>query len=209
MAVKRLLPLSGIVFVVLAVVAIVGIGGDTPTPDDSAAEILAFYDDESVRQAVGAFVLAVSIPFLIFFAGSLASGAWSGTREDAPVWRTTLLMGAAMLGALLLISASLHFALADAADNEVTADAIKGISVVEADTWLAFNAAFGVMMLGAAGVLLAARRAPRWLGWSALVLGIVLFVPFADFIALLISLVWILIASGMLYAASGRDAAVA
>jgi hypothetical protein len=55
---------------------------------------------------------------------------------------------------------------------------------------MAFNPAFGVLMLGAAGVLISARTLP-WLGWVALVVGIAAFVPFADFFALLATLLWI------------------
>jgi hypothetical protein len=46
------------------------------------------------------------------------------------------------------------------------------------------------MMLGAAGVLLSAGVL-RSLGWTALVLGIVLFVPIAGFFAMFLTAVWI------------------
>ena len=55
------------------------------------------------------------------------------------------------------------------------------------------------MMLGAAGLLLTETVLPRWLGWLALVLGVALFIPFADFIALIIALLWIIVVSVMLY----------
>jgi hypothetical protein len=56
-------------------------------------------------------------------------------------------------------------------------------------------------MLGAAGSLLGTGRAYRWLGWAALVLGIALFIPFADFFALLLTLVWIIVTSLMMFKA--------
>jgi hypothetical protein len=68
-------------------------------------------------------------------------------------------------------------------------------------TWVAFNAAFGVIMLGAAGSLLADGRGYRWLGWVALLLGIALFIPYADFIALLLTLIWIIVTSVLLFRA--------
>jgi hypothetical protein len=68
-------------------------------------------------------------------------------------------------------------------------------------TWAAFNAAFGVIMLGAAGSLLADGRGGRWLGWVALLLGIALFIPYADFIALLLTLIWIIVTSVLLFRA--------
>jgi hypothetical protein len=51
------------------------------------------------------------------------------------------------------------------------------------------------MMLGAAGWLLGRERVQGWLGWAALVLGIGLFVPFIGVLALILSLVWIIVAS--------------
>jgi hypothetical protein len=47
-------------------------------------------------------------------------------------------------------------------------------------------------MLGA-GASLLARRAYPVLGWIALLAGILLFIPFADFFALLVSGLWIIV----------------
>jgi hypothetical protein len=45
---------------------------------------------------------------------------------------------------------------------------------------------------------------PRWLGWIALILGIALFIPYAEvsFFALVVTLLWIIVASVMLYRGS-------
>jgi hypothetical protein len=102
---------------------------------------------------------------------------------------------------VLLVAALVHFALADAADNEASADAVQALNAVDSNTWIAFNAGFGVMMLGAAGCMIPRVLAglPAWLGWTALVLGIALFIPFADFIALILTLLWIIVVSVMLF----------
>ena len=44
----------------LIVVAFVGLGGDTPTSEDSGAAINAFYDSHSAREFIAAFVLAAA-----------------------------------------------------------------------------------------------------------------------------------------------------
>jgi hypothetical protein len=67
--------------------------------------------------------------------------------------------------------------------------------VLDAGSWVAWNGAFGVMMLGAAGCVITRARAHVWLGWAALVIGIALFIPFADFFALILMLVWIIVVS--------------
>jgi len=198
MDVRRLLPLSGVVFVVLALVAVIGVGGDTPDTDAPVAEVSSFYDDNALRQGVGAFLLAVSVPFLIFFAVSIASRLRSPAR-DRPVWRYVFLGGATLTAATLLVTASVVFALADGGDNEISGEALQALNVLGADMWVAFNAGFGVLMIGAAGCLLGGTLAPRWLGWVALALGILLFIPFVDFIALLVTLIWIVVVSILLF----------
>jgi hypothetical protein len=200
MTVNRVLPLSGIVFVVLVVVAVV-ISGDTPGTDDSAAKVKSFYDAHSVRQAITAFVLAASVPFLVFFAARLGEAlAPAGQAASSGFWRRVLIGGSLLTGASILLTAAIHFALADGGDQrDVSGAAVQAINVLDGNTWIAFNAGFGVMMLGAAGLLVPAVGRYRWLRWSALVLGIALFIPFADFIALLLTLIWIIVASALLF----------
>jgi hypothetical protein len=53
-------------------------------------------------------------------------------------------------------------------------------------------------MLGAAGSLLAHRASPVR-AWVALLAGIALFIPFADFIALIVSGLWIIATSILLF----------
>ena len=54
------------------------------------------------------------------------------------------------------------------------------------------------MMLGA-GASRAASKAHPVLGWIALVAGIALFIPFADFVALIVSGLWLIWTSIALY----------
>jgi hypothetical protein len=203
MDVRRVLPLSGVVFVILAVLAVVVLGGDTPSNDASGAEVLSFYDAHTVRQAIAAFVFAVSVPFLVFFGVSLATAAWPEGADRRPVWQYVLIGGSGLAGAVLLVSAWVHFALADGGDNTLSPEALQALNVLDADSWVAFNSAFGVMLLGAAGCLIPRPGRHRWLAWAALVLGILLFIPFADFFALILTLVWMVVVSIMLFRGSG------
>jgi lysophospholipase L1-like esterase len=61
------------------------------------------------------------------------------------------------------------------------------------DSHIVATAGLGVMMLGATGTLLA--RGLRRLAWPALVLGIALFIPVADFFAFLLTGIWIIVVS--------------
>jgi hypothetical protein len=195
---SRWLPLSGVVFVVLMLVVIVGLSGETPGTDDSAAEIASFYDDESVRQGVAAFLLAATVPFLLLFATVLAGLATGTGRVSREIWRRMLLGGSFILGAIIMVMAMIHFALADGADDVAPA-ALPALNLLDGNFWVAANPALGVMMLGAAGWLLGRVGNYNVLGWVALVLGIGLFIPFVDFFALLLSLLWIVVTSVVVY----------
>jgi hypothetical protein len=183
----------------LLLVAVVGLGGDTPESKASAADVATFYRDQATRQFIAAFVLAATAPFIVFFASSFASRQWPDDHHHASVWQRVLVAGSAVVAAACVVAALLHFALADGADQNVSPTALQALNVLDANAWVPFNAALGVMMLGAAGLLLTGSLLPRWLGWLALLLGVALFVLYADFIALIISLLWILVVSVMLY----------
>jgi hypothetical protein len=60
--------------------------------------------------------------------------------------------------------------------------------MLDGDSWIAWNSAFGVMMLGA-GATVFTWALPRWMGWLAIALGVLLFIPFADFFALLVTMI--------------------
>jgi hypothetical protein len=192
MSTRRLFPLSGVAFVALTLVAVLAVGGSTPSPDASAADVASFYRDDVVRQGVSAFLLAASVPFLAFFGIGLTRAIGSHEDGGRSGWGDVLLAGTILTAAGVLVAATAHFALVDGGNNGLSPDALQALNALDGNTWMAFNAALGVMMLGAAGALLEARTL-RLLGWSALALGVLLFVPFADFFALLLTLVWIVV----------------
>ena len=201
METQRLRPLSGIAFVALVALAVVGVAGETPGSDASGSELVSFYGD-SWHQFIAAFVLAASTPFLVVFGASIASAE----TTERSVWRLVLIAGTAVTAVVVLVQALLHLALTDGADQGVAESALQAVNTLAGSTWVAFFAAFGLMMLGAAGCLIPSPDAHRWLGWTALVLGIALFVPAADFFAALLAAIWIIVASLMLARGAGQAA---
>jgi hypothetical protein len=199
MEARKLPSLAGVAFVLLVVVAVVGFGRTTPGNDDSAASIASFYDQHMARQVTASFLIAASVPFLLIFAAVLAEALSPPDRSRRPWWTLVLVGGSILAGSTALLVALVHFALTDGADTGIRGEALRALVLLDNDFWVAFNAALGVMMLGAAASLLTSGWGARWLGWSALVLGVALFIPVADFFALLISGVWIIVTSVMLY----------
>ena len=204
---QKLFQLSGIAFVALVVVSVIPIGGGTPDTGASAAELATFYDENTIRQGLGAFVLAAATPFILFFGIGLATMLRS-RGEGMSSWGYVLLSGTILVAGSVLLSAFVHFALANGGDEKITPTALEALNSLDGNTWMVFNPAFGVMMLGAAGVFLTGSF-HRWLGWIALALGVAAFIPFADFFALLGTLVWIVVASIVLARAKRETALVA
>jgi hypothetical protein len=196
--------LSGAVAVLVVVLAVV-IGGGTPDPDASAAKVMSFYAAHEGREVASALVLAAAVPFLVMFAAAIATALWPTEAGVRPVWELVLLAGSALAGATILVEADVHFALVDGADH-LSASSLQVLNLLDGDAWIAWNAGIGVMMLGAAGSLLSRRVASGWLAWTALVLGVLLFVPFADFFALLASALWIVATSVVLFRRVGGPA---
>ncbi len=191
MELKRVLPLSGIVFVSLVVLAIPVLSSGSPESTSPAAEVVAYYQEHNTAQFIASFVLAAAVPFLVLFAVGVGAARPPADEERRPIWEWVLVGGSLLAGAALLVTAMVNFALADGADNGASQGAIETLNLLTGNAWVALNAGLGVLMLGAAGTFLSRPRS-GWLGWTALVLGIALFIPFADFFALLLSAPWMI-----------------
>jgi hypothetical protein len=112
-----------------------------------------------------------------------------------------LLVGAAIMSATLGVTITTQLALADSTEPQIAPEVMQALNVIAGYVVYALLPATGTMMLGAAGWLLGRERVQGWLGWAALVLGIGLFVPLIGVLALLLSLVWIIVASITLFRA--------
>jgi len=199
---RKLFLLSGVAFVALVLATVIGIGGSTPGSDASGEKLASFYGDHALRQGAVSFVLALAGLLVVLFGVGVAMEAERST------WRHVLLIGTGLVSASAILTAFIHFALANGGDEKVSPAAMQALNSLDANTWVFFNTAFGVMLLGAAGVILSGT-AVRWLGWIALVIGIAIFIPFVDFFALLATLVWIAIAGVVLSRTEAAPAIVA
>jgi hypothetical protein len=195
----RIVRLSGLAFVAVVVASLLA-GGSTPDSGASASELASFYDG-GWRQGISAMLLAATVPFLVLFAASIVSFVAAGREADAGVSGYLLVGGSVLAGAGIALAATVHFALADGGD-QITPTAPHALNALDGNTWLAFNTGFGVMMIGAAGCLGRQTGFQLALGRIALVLGVLLFFPFVDFLALLVTLLWIVVTSVVIYQAN-------
>jgi hypothetical protein len=183
--------LAGVVFVALAVAGF-AIGGETPSMDDSAQKIINFYKDNEGREYAASFILIFSVPFAAIFVAHLHSLlTWSSSRR---AWTTMAAIGGGALVAGLLAGAAFHFAITEAVDNDFAPDSVRAISAIDLDSWPLFGGPMFVLLIGAGAAVLTSTAMPRWLAWTALVIGILGFTP-AGFFMFLASGLWIVAAS--------------
>jgi hypothetical protein len=197
---NRLLSLSGFGFVILVIAAFSGLGEDTPGGGDSAEKVKSFYAAHQNHQIAAAFVLAAAVPLIVLFSIGLAQTLWPADPARQPFWQIVLIGGGVLAGATFAIAALCHFALADIADKRAVSNgALQTLNELDSNSWLALDVGLGVLMLGAAGSLIPRTGAQRVLGWLALIAGIALFIPYADFPALVATGLWILAMSVLLF----------
>jgi hypothetical protein len=191
---ERLAPLTGVISVAV-IVAVFAIGGSTPEPEDGVAKVQAFYATHHDKHATLAFILAIAVPFLLFFVSSLRNDLRraGGTGQLA----NAAFAGGVVAAVGFAILASVHLALAESAAHVRTLGTTQTLNVLDGNDFIAAAAGVGVLVFAAGASVIRHGGLPKWLGWVGIVIGVVTFTP-AGFFALLAGGLWILIASVLL-----------
>lgn len=198
---SALLPLTGALFVVLIVVSFL-VGGETPDADASAREVVKYWTDHDSENMIGSLVEALAAVSLLFFAATLrkTTNRWVSDSVLPLVAFAGGIVAAAGIG----VDASIRFAAADVA-GDVDPAVLQSFSAL----WSNF---FLPMVIGVAALVLATSLAgwrsgalPKWLAVIGVLIFIVFFTP-AGFIAFLVSGLWIIVLSVMLWRRGARAA---
>ena len=196
MTVKRIAPLSGLAFVVLLVITFVGFGGGSSTPRTGAsgATIASFYTRHHATAMAAAYLLPIAVLLLLVFAVTFFQAFRDHVRLSAGVF----LAGALTASACLVSAAATHSALAQGAKDKLSLASLQAINAIDQPAAYAF-AAIAIMVLGAAGVLIGTRqRLAGYMGYIAVVLGIIGISPAGNALFPLTAL-WIAVLSVMLF----------
>jgi hypothetical protein len=193
MQVRQLLTLSGLASVILLVIAYAGLTQSTPEAGEGGAVIKAFYVDHGSREQAAAYLVALAMPLLIFFAAAVRATLVESSGGKSTIWHSIFLGGALIAAAGFLIAACFHLALTSSPED-LSASSVQALDALDSESWIGFTGGLGVMLLGAAGAMLPARSGVRWLGWIALVLGVLIFTP-VGFFAFIGSGLWIALTS--------------
>jgi uncharacterized protein DUF4386 len=197
------LPLTGILFVALAVIAFI-VSGETPDTDDSPAKILAFYIRNDTEQLWAGALLAWGALAYLFFLGALTSVLRAA--EGAVSRLSAVAFAGGVVQAIgMLAFAAFSFTLGDTADDGLTPQAAQALSHLNSDFFFPVAIGTGALMIATGLVIIGSRVLPAWLGWVALLIGIAAVTP-VGFFGFLLFLVWTLVVSVLLWRAASATA---
>jgi hypothetical protein len=188
--------LSGVAFAILLVASFAVIGSP-PSADDSTQAVVTFYSERESDATSSAMLSALSAVLFLFFVGSLATvleASEGATAGLVAVART----GGAVAAVGILIFAGVAFTLGDAAATLEPA-AVQTLNALNDDLFFPLLGGMVTFFAATGLVMVRSQTLPRWLGWAALGIAVVLFTPLgvSSFLA---AVAWVVIASIVLFA---------
>jgi hypothetical protein len=201
---SRWAPLTGVAAVLLGVAgAVIQVLANPPGSDASGAQVIAFYEAHRAGEQVASILLTFAFIFLVFFAGSLRAHL-----RDAPgveALSALLLAGAAIELVGQSIGGGLNYALADV-PSHLDPAAAQALNVLANDLVLTNAAGLFLFGMSAGLAILRGVRMPKWLGWVAIAIAIVVVTP-AEALAFVALAVWIVVVSLLTFARGSTRAA--
>jgi len=191
----RYAPLTGVLFVVMVTAGFL-VSGDTPDADAPGSEVVDFYNDGMGKQIVATLLVTLGAVALVWFASTLRSilrNAEGGTGRVSNI----AFAGGLTAAVGFWVTAGIHFTLADVG-GDIDAAGAQVLNALDSDMFFAFAPGIAILLLATALVARRTRLLPAWLAWVAFVIFVASFTP-AGFIAFLLSGLWIIVVSVLLY----------
>jgi hypothetical protein len=197
---KQLAPLSGVVAVVLIIVAF-AVGGESPEASDPVGEVISYYTDNDTDVQISSALLAFGAFFFLIFSTTVA-GLLRRAQGESGGSSALSFAGGIVFAVGLTIFAGIGFTAGEVI-GDVDPAVVETLNALGMDMFFTVAVGTGAFLLGTGVATLKTGVLPTWLGWAAVVIGIVAITP-AGFFGFLALGVWTLIASIML-AMQGRS----
>jgi hypothetical protein len=197
---RRLAPLTGIIFAALLVVAFTT--PSTPGVNDSGVQVINFYKDHHSALLIGDICGALGVVFFLFFLSSLRS--FFRDKEGADGLSRAAFAGGILIAVGGTIFTSLDVSLIDAR-NHITPQAAQALNVLGNDFFFPFEIGLIVFALCTGLAIIASGALPKWLGWIMVVIGVVAFTP-VGFFGFFVVMIWSVIVAILIYRRSGAPA---
>ena len=192
---ERFAPLSGLLFVLLVIIAVI-VGGETPGADDGIVKVINYWKNNDDQAIAASIIAAFSAVALLWFAGVWRAAL--AAAEGAPARLANTAFAGAVMGAVgwsMLIA--FNFMAAETV-GDVEPQVTQTFSALQSDFFFPLAIGFAVFLLASGLVMLRTRLFPAWMGWAAVVLGVLSVTP-VGFFAILLMLAGIIAVSLMLF----------
>jgi len=196
MTLRRWLALCGVAWPILVALAFTAVGGNTPDEKASASEVVSYFRDHKTASMIAALMVAIAAVLLVLFAARLHE-VLRGDGSGSAAMPNAAFGGALILASGLLLLAAVHFALVQAADFRFPESA-QTLNVIDNNDFFVLIGGVAVLLF-ASGIATVRRPVlPRWLGWAAIVIGVLSLAGPVGFVGALLAVIWSLVVAIML-----------
>ncbi|HXW59519.1 MAG TPA: DUF4386 family protein [Solirubrobacteraceae bacterium] len=201
---SRFAPLIGVLFVALTVVGIFG-SGESPEGNASSAKVIAYYHLHESNVKTFDIVFIFAFLALVVFAAVLRSFLRRAPRAEGAA--AVVLAGALLMAAAALIGTSIELGLAENITHLERSTA-QALNLISDEIFLPALCGAFLFSVGSGVAILRGANLPKWLGWVAIVIGVLTLVPPTSMPALFALLIWSLLVSILMFLRTGADSAV-
>lgn len=198
---RRLAPLTGIVFAALLVVTFTT--PSTPDVHDTGQQVIQHYNEHKSAHLIGDLSGGVAVVFFLFFISALRS--FFKDKEGADGLSMAAFAGGILIAVGGGLFTSLDVALIDAR-HDISPQAVQALNVLSNDIFFPFEIGLIVFALCTGLAIIASGALPKWLGWVMVVIGVVAFTP-VGFFGFFVVLLWSVIVAILIYRRTGPTAA--
>ena len=187
-------PLTGVGFVVVAIIGFI-VGGEPPDADSAPREIVNHYVDNKDSIEISCALVVVAGVLLIFFAGYLRRVLRAAEGEGGML-SPLVVIGAGVMAVGVAIDSAIAFSIAESAED-ISPVGVQALQAYWDNDFFPIVLGATVLLLSAGISIVRHGALPKWLGWIAILLGILGMTP-AGFVTFLGGGLWILVASILL-----------
>jgi hypothetical protein len=192
---SRFVPLAGVVFGVLILVAFF-VSGSSPNSHASPVKVSSFYESHNGSTSLSGFALAYAAVFALFFAAALRPRL-RGERGDGLV--ALGFGGAVTFAVAIACGAGLTLALVDHT-KAIDPVALQAVNLISSDLigplvqigMVTYMAGYGIAIVRGAA-------APAWTGWFAVAMAVLAAIPAVGFFAILGVVIWSIVLGVLLF----------
>jgi hypothetical protein len=209
--IARWAALGGVAYVVLFVIGVILIYGNSPDSGSAPAKIVAWYSKSSHRDkmSIGWVVAALGVFFFLWFLSALRQVVRRLEADDGFLTGLTTI-GGVIYGAMAFASLGLQVGIRTMSDDTYHHTVYPGlIHAADDASWMIHAggaAGISAMIIAASLAGLRAGAVPKWAGWLGIVVGI-LGLGLIAFLPWFVVALWILVVSIGMFIRGGRPAA--